>query len=154
MIVHQKMFVITELFARFKKLFKNPKIYIIYFQQDMLNDFHCICPDGYTGKRCSININDCLNEPCMHGGQCIDKVGYYHCICPPGYSGKHCEVNNKIFNSQTNLFISYELLLPENCSFYASLLPSELNFLIFYKLLNFTSLVTVSKYLYLTGYSN
>lgn len=34
---------------------------------DMINDYTCVCPTGYTGKRCEENINDCLSTPCGNG---------------------------------------------------------------------------------------
>lgn len=47
----------------------------------------CICVNGWTGKDCSINIDDCKSQPCYNGGTCHDRVGYYHCQCPRGKTG-------------------------------------------------------------------
>lgn len=33
----------------------------------MINDYTCVCPTGYTGKRCEENINDCLSTQCGNG---------------------------------------------------------------------------------------
>lgn len=47
-------------------------------------------------------INECDAEPCMHGGNCTDRVNDFQCTCPEGWTGKRCEmiydectVNNK-----------------------------------------------------------
>lgn len=36
-------------------------------------------------------INQCENQPCVNGGQCIDLWFDYECQCPPAYSGQHCD---------------------------------------------------------------
>lgn len=54
----------------------------------MINSFKCICPIGFTGARCQTNIDDCLSQPCRHGGICHDAIAGYSCECPPGYTGK------------------------------------------------------------------
>lgn len=54
--------------------------------------YTCICVNGFSGKNCSINIDDCNREgqenPCYNGGTCYDRVGYYHCKCPRGKTGE------------------------------------------------------------------
>lgn len=52
--------------------------------------FDCICPKGYTGRLCEIEIDECSSNPCFHGGNCTDLVGDYNCTCPKGYGGKQC----------------------------------------------------------------
>ena len=37
------------------------------------------------------DINECESEPCVNGGECIDKVGRYICSCPGGYEGVDCQ---------------------------------------------------------------
>lgn len=51
----------------------------------------CICPPGWTGSRCEINVDDCAEEPCLMGARCIDLVNDYQCECPPGFEGKRCQ---------------------------------------------------------------
>ncbi|XP_015779995.1 PREDICTED: delta-like protein D, partial [Acropora digitifera] len=52
--------------------------------------FDCICPKGYTGRLCEIEIDECSSNPCFHGGNCTDLIGDYNCTCPKGYGGKQC----------------------------------------------------------------
>ncbi|XP_021353650.1 uncharacterized protein LOC110450441 [Mizuhopecten yessoensis] len=51
----------------------------------------CNCSAGYTGVNCDQDIDDCLGDPCLHGGVCEDGIQSYTCECPVGYHGVHCE---------------------------------------------------------------
>lgn len=48
----------------------------------------CICKDGWEGKDCVENINDCVLHNCQNGASCIDEVNSYTCKCRPGYKGE------------------------------------------------------------------
>ena len=37
-----------------------------------------------------ISINDCISQPCINGGTCVDYVNNYTCICPSTYGGTNC----------------------------------------------------------------
>lgn len=68
---------------------------------DMINDFFCVCPSGFSGKICetelhSCNVNNCTAcaiTPCNHGKcncTCTAKEEYYNCTCDDGYTGVNC----------------------------------------------------------------
>ncbi|KAL2083221.1 hypothetical protein ACEWY4_020994 [Coilia grayii] len=61
--------------------------------------YSCVCPAGWTGHNCLVNINDCNQHWCQNGGTCVDKHGTcldqeqnYTCRCLPGYEGRFCEM--------------------------------------------------------------
>ncbi|CAD5124417.1 DgyrCDS12702 [Dimorphilus gyrociliatus] len=54
--------------------------------------------DAYSGKRCEIEANDCLNNQCANGGMCQDLDGNYKCLCLTTsiFSGQFCEQSQDI----------------------------------------------------------
>lgn len=85
---------------------KNPLILFFYFVDDcaerpcllganctdLVADFKCACPSGFTGKRCHEKIDLCLSNPCMHG-VCVDRLFSSQCACSPGWTGASCDIN-------------------------------------------------------------
>ncbi|KAF8384286.1 hypothetical protein PRIPAC_73428, partial [Pristionchus pacificus] len=51
----------------------------------------CICDSGWTGDRCSIDIDECALSPCADGSTCLNKNGSFECLCPEGRTGLRCE---------------------------------------------------------------
>ena len=49
------------------------------------------------------DIDDCADQPCQNGGNCIDAVNDFTCNCAAGYSGKNCSFGEK-FTSMFNYF--------------------------------------------------
>jgi len=47
----------------------------------------CLCHPGFSGDTCDVNIDDCHDVTCQHGGTCVDATLAYHCACAPGYTG-------------------------------------------------------------------
>lgn len=40
---------------------------------------------------CTVNINECASNPCLHGGTCEDRANAFFCKCPEGWEGARCE---------------------------------------------------------------
>ncbi|XP_019410274.1 PREDICTED: sushi, von Willebrand factor type A, EGF and pentraxin domain-containing protein 1, partial [Crocodylus porosus] len=51
----------------------------------------CICPAGYTGLKCELEIDECKSFPCLNNGVCKDGIAAFICQCQPGYTGSLCE---------------------------------------------------------------
>lgn len=43
--------------------------------------------DGYSGKYCDVEINECENVTCNSQGFCLDQVATFICVCNAGFSG-------------------------------------------------------------------
>ncbi|XP_036382029.1 protein crumbs homolog 2-like [Megalops cyprinoides] len=56
-------------------------------------EFTCFCPEGYSGKNCTLAADPCESSPCSGvRTQCVaTDDGGYTCVCPGGYSGEECE---------------------------------------------------------------
>ncbi|VDI10137.1 Hypothetical predicted protein [Mytilus galloprovincialis] len=39
------------------------------------------------------DIDECVSNPCQHGGVCTDGINGYTCTCDSGYAGVNCEDN-------------------------------------------------------------
>lgn len=35
--------------------------------------------------------DECVSDPCLNGGFCLDDINDYFCVCAPGWNGKDCE---------------------------------------------------------------
>ncbi|KAM9467339.1 protein kinase C-binding protein NELL2 [Clarias gariepinus] len=61
----------------------------------------CVCQQGFTGKKCETDIDECLNGfvECDSRATCVNLPGWYHCECRDGYhdngmflsNGESCE---------------------------------------------------------------
>ncbi|KAJ7358864.1 Heart of glass [Desmophyllum pertusum] len=59
---------------------------------DAFGRHSCLCPRGWTGKNCSIDIDNCVSvnsslSPCHHGSTCVNTPGSFVCQCVPGHTG-------------------------------------------------------------------
>lgn len=49
-----------------------------------------MCPEGFEGDACEINIDDCEDNDCENNSTCVDGINNYTCMCSPEYTGnKH-----------------------------------------------------------------
>lgn len=72
-------------------------------QQIASLNYSCVCPIGFTGPLCEINIDDCVEHQCQNGAMCIDDINSYKCVCrDPTTSGEFCEQLNQSNSYQTN----------------------------------------------------
>ncbi|NWX61505.1 SNED1 protein, partial [Promerops cafer] len=53
--------------------------------------YTCSCLAGFTGKRCHVDVDECLSHPCQNGATCLNGAGSFTCRCPPGFRGNNCE---------------------------------------------------------------
>lgn len=47
--------------------------------------------DGYRGRLCEVDVDECDPNPCVNGASCLDGLGSYTCRCLPGFNGTRCE---------------------------------------------------------------
>ena len=74
-----------------------------YFQPDIMHNTHCVCPTGFTGRQCEIDITACGDGHCLNGGVCTDDDV---CDCtnitdsngkPVLFTGNSCESKVSVF---------------------------------------------------------
>ena len=59
--------------------------------KDKINDYECVCPEGWEGDNCERNIDYCATNPCLNDGNCTSNTKTYSCICLNGFTGRNCE---------------------------------------------------------------
>ena len=43
----------------------------------------------------ALDIDECLDSPCLNGGNCANTAGGYDCQCPLAFTGENCEVRKQ-----------------------------------------------------------
>lgn len=65
--------------------------YHVIIYRSLMLFLRCDCVDGFSGKICQVDEDECESNPCLNGATCKDEVGRYTCRCPPGFNGTRCE---------------------------------------------------------------
>ena len=66
-------------------------IYTFTHPKDLHFSYTCECSDGYEGRHCEIDIDDCVSVTCGGHGLCVDGIGTFTCDCEEGYTGELCK---------------------------------------------------------------
>lgn len=75
-------------------------IYCVYFSLCKLKCFNTLhalyflkynIPNTCNKVYLSTDVDECLQFPCQHGGQCRNLNGTYFCDCPAGWMGPRCQ---------------------------------------------------------------
>uniref|UniRef100_A0A803TFF7 Aggrecan core protein n=1 Tax=Anolis carolinensis TaxID=28377 RepID=A0A803TFF7_ANOCA len=53
----------------------------------------CLCPPGYMGEHCDIDVDECHSRPCLNGATCVDGIHNFTCLCLPSYGGDLCDID-------------------------------------------------------------
>lgn len=51
-------------------------------------ELECLCQNGFTGARCDVIDDKCLNVSCPENAICVEGINSHRCICQPGFSGR------------------------------------------------------------------
>jgi len=49
------------------------KLIVNYFathKKVAIGKYSCVCPPGYAGQNCELNVDECASSPCLNGGTC------------------------------------------------------------------------------------
>lgn len=55
------------------------------------NSSVCVCEGGWGGPLCTLDVDECSDNPCNRG-TCVNTEGGFTCECEPGSTGPNCEL--------------------------------------------------------------
>ncbi|XP_072487283.1 coagulation factor XII isoform X1 [Notamacropus eugenii] len=64
-----------------------------WFHAEPLRVAKCRCKGSSPDCKWLPHSRACLDNPCLHGGKCLEAEGHPICHCPPGYVGYFCEID-------------------------------------------------------------
>jgi len=50
---------------------------------NIYNGHVCLCKEGFTGRMCEFEVNECEFNYCPEGSTCVDGINKFECLCPP-----------------------------------------------------------------------
>ena len=50
-----------------------------------MDDYVCLCGEGYFGRRCENAVDFCRPKPCQNGAHCTNLIIDYNCTCLEGF---------------------------------------------------------------------
>lgn len=75
---------------------------------------HCLCPSGWTGKNCHLDVDECAQNQAKCDHSCVNLPGSYRCGCHPGFAlqpdAKSCKINLGTFPEYQRLAGEYDQL--------------------------------------------
>ena len=71
---------------------------------DLIADFNCTCPPGFSGKGCENSLCEPYN-PCLNNGTCKpnSQSFTFTCECAAGFAGLHCQNITSLEFSDTSM---------------------------------------------------
>merc|ERR1719477_42617 len=49
---------------------------------NIYNGHVCLCKEGFTGRECEFEVNECEFGYCPEGSTCVDGINKFECLCP------------------------------------------------------------------------
>ncbi|KAL6069282.1 hypothetical protein STEG23_019741, partial [Scotinomys teguina] len=78
---------------------------------ETVSSYFCKCDSGWSGTNCTENINECVSNPCLNGGTCIDGINGFTCDCTNSWTGYYCQIPQRACGgilSGTQGFFNYQ----------------------------------------------
>lgn len=77
------------------------------------SNYSCLCPAGFAGPLCEINIDDCVDHQCQNEASCIDGINSYRCQCrDSSTSGEYCEQLSSSSSSTSSMNYATNSIAP------------------------------------------